>query len=61
MTPKPSPLVAADLEPDDATRLAALLADAVTRQSRALDDAINGGMRHLPRLLRGPVKAVLFR
>jgi hypothetical protein len=51
----------ADLDPADAERLAALVAEATARQSKALDDAIDGGMGHIPRLLRGPVKAVLFR
>ena len=45
----------------DAARLVALILDATDRQARALDDAIDGGMGHIPRLLRGPVKAVLFR
>lgn len=45
----------------DADRLARLVDDATARQSKALDAAIDGGLRHLPRLLRGPVKAVLFR
>ncbi len=51
----------ADLAPADAERLAGLVADAIARQAKALDDAIDGGMGHIPRLLRGPVKAVLFR
>ncbi len=51
----------ADLAPADAERLAALVAEATARQSEALDAAIDGGMRHIPRLLRGPVRSVLFR
>ncbi len=51
----------ADLAPADAERLAGLVADAIACQAKALDDAIDGGMGHIPRLLRGPVKAVLFR
>lgn len=51
----------AGLDPAAADRLLALVADATARQSKALDAAIDGGMRHIPRLLRGPVKAVLFR
>lgn len=51
----------ADLAPADVERLAGLVADATARQAKALDDAIDGGMGHIPRLLRGPVKAVLFR
>ena len=45
----------------DAERLAALIADAKDRQARALREAIDGGMGHIPRLLRGPIKALLFR
>ena len=45
----------------DAERLAELIADAKDRQARALREAINGGMGHIPRLLRGPIKALLFR
>jgi hypothetical protein len=45
----------------DAEQLAALIADAKDRQARALRDAIDGGMGHIPKLLRGPIKALLFR
>ena len=45
---------ASDLDPADAQRVADLLAQTQTRQSKALDDAIDGGMRNIPRLLRGP-------
>jgi len=45
----------------DAERLAALIADAKERQARALRGAIDGGMGHIPRILRGPIKALLFR
>lgn len=56
-----TPRLIADLAPADAERLAGLIADATARQAKALDEAIDGGMGHIPRLLRGPVKAVLFR
>lgn len=49
------------LSASDAERLAALFVDARARQSQALGDAIQGGLGHIPRLLRGPVKAALFR
>lgn len=49
------------LSDSDAERLAELIADAKERQARALREAINGGMGHIPRLLRGPIKALLFR
>jgi hypothetical protein len=49
------------LDPGDAERLAALIVDARDRQARALDQAIEGGLRHIPHLLRGAVKAVLVR
>ncbi len=42
-------------------RLLSLVNEAKERQSEAVDAAIDGGMGHIPRLLRGPVKAVLFR
>lgn len=46
---------------EDAGRLADLIEDACARQARSLDHAIAGGLSRIPRLLRGPVKAVLFR
>lgn len=49
------------LDPADRDRLAALVEGATARQSEALDDAIDGGLGHIPRFLRGPVRAVLFR
>ncbi len=58
---EPASGAAARLDPEDAERLAVLVAAATARQSKALDAAMHGGLRHIPRLLRGPVKAVLFR
>ena len=37
-----------------------LLADARDRQSAALDEAVDHGLRFIPGLIRGAVKAVLF-
>lgn len=37
-----------------------LLADARQRQSTALDEAIDNGLRFIPGLIRGAVKLVLF-
>lgn len=63
MSPRERDVVAATpgLSDADAERLAELIADAKDRQARALREAINGGMGHIPRLLRGPIKALLFR
>lgn len=49
------------LDEESAARLATLIAESRDRQSAALDQAIDDGLRNLPRLLRGPVKKVLFR
>lgn len=47
--------------PDDAAAdLAALLAESRAAQHGALDAAIEKGMRHVPLLLRGPLKKILF-
>lgn len=59
--PAETSLAPTALSPPDADRLDALVADAVTRQRVALDRAIDGGLHHLPRLLRAPVRKVLFR
>jgi hypothetical protein len=61
MTGKPTPDYTAGLEPDDAERVIALVGEAIARESKALDKAVSGGLRRIPRLLRGPIKAVLFR
>jgi hypothetical protein len=51
----------AGLTAAQARRLAALVEDATARQAASLDRAIEGGLSHIPRLLRGAVKSVLFR
>ena len=55
------PVDPAGLTDADRERLAGLVGDARRRQAEALDRAIDGGLRHIPRLLRGTVKALLFR
>ena len=41
-------------------RLSADILAARKRQARALDEAIDNGLRMVPALLRGPVKKLLF-
>lgn len=48
------------LDPDDAAQLARMVTDARRRQADDLRRAIDGGLGHIPRLLRGPVKKILF-
>lgn len=55
------PVAVPGLEKADRARLAVLVTEARARQRAALDDAIEGGLGHLPRLVRGSVKAMLFR
>lgn len=55
----PPPEFAA-LSPAELTKLADLLAQAREQQSAALQDALEGGLGYLPRLVRGTVKRVLF-
>ncbi len=50
----------ADLSTAELTKLADLLAQARDQQSTALQEALEGGLRFLPRLVRGTVKRVLF-
>lgn len=40
--------------------LAGLLAESRQSQKQALNEAIEKGMRHVPMLLRGPLKRILF-
>lgn len=40
--------------------LAVLLAESRENQKQALHTAIEKGMRHVPMLLRGPLKKILF-
>ncbi len=49
------------LPADDIRQLAALIEDARERQSVELDEAIHGGLQHIPRPLRRVVRTVLFR
>lgn len=49
------------LTPDQADRLAALVDASRLRQRDDLKAAIDGGLGNLPRLVRGPVKRLLFR
>ena len=54
------PAVAA-LPAQTLAELADALAAARREQARALTEAVEGGLGFLPRLLRGPVTAVLLR
>lgn len=56
----PAPRIA-DLDAEDQQRLASLVGRARDEQSRALDAAIEGGLKHIPRPLRGVVRRALFR
>lgn len=55
------PGVIAVLDEQSQHRLAGLIAGAVRQQGRALDEAIEGGLRHIPRPLRAVVRRALFR
>lgn len=55
------PGVLAALDEQSQQRLADLIAGAVHHQGRALDEAIEGGLRHIPRPLRAVVRRALFR
>lgn len=54
------PLAFADLAPEQQQLLAGALRDARHRQAAALDEAAERGLSFVPRLLRGPVKKLLF-
>jgi len=56
----PLPPGLAGLEEADATHLADAVEAARSRQSAALRTATEGGLDFVPKLLRGPVKKVLF-
>ena len=45
-----------ELDDDDLTDLATAVTDARRRQSRALAEAGERALRHVPRLLRGPIR-----
>ena len=50
----------ADLSAAELTKVADLLRQAREQQSAALQEALEGGLRFLPRLVRGAVKRVVF-
>jgi hypothetical protein len=50
----------AALDATDRDRIADAIDAARTRQARALAKATEGGLDFIPKLLRGPVKKVLF-
>lgn len=45
-----------ELDDDDLTQLASAVTDARRRQGRALAEAGERSLRHVPRLLRGPIR-----
>jgi hypothetical protein len=55
----PPPSGVAKLAAADLHHLAAAVEAAAAEQSRSLRRAMDGALAHLPRLLRGPVKALL--
>ncbi len=48
------------LTPDQQTLLADAVLAACARQAAAIDEAAESGLSFVPRLLRGPVKRLLF-
>lgn len=56
----PPPPDLADMDEDLRRRLAELVGRARDDQARALDQAIEGGLNHIPRPLRGMVRKALF-
>ncbi|MCC7076867.1 MAG: hypothetical protein IT198_07050 [Acidimicrobiia bacterium] len=54
-----APVDVTGLDPGDADRLADLVVSAKRRQAEVLGSAIDGALGNIPRLLRGPVKALL--
>lgn len=59
--PTPPTLRSPSLTPDQAAGLADLVVAVEARQRADLRAAVDQGIRHVPRLLRGPVKALLLR
>lgn len=55
------PASVAALPDETLAALAEALAAARREQARALSEAVQGGLGFLPRVLRGPVTAVLLR
>jgi hypothetical protein len=49
----------AGLSEEDATALAGLVEHAAADRAALIERAIDGSLRHLPPLIRGPVKRVL--
>jgi hypothetical protein len=49
----------ADLSDEEATALAGLVEHAAAERARLIDRAIEDSLRHLPALVRGPVKRAL--
>ncbi len=56
----PPPDEVAALDAADLARLAAALQAARTRQVALAEKAAEDGLRFIPRLVRGPVKKILF-
>lgn len=52
---------AVELTDDHATRLAELVTAARAQQRRDLRAAVDGGLSHIPKLLRGPIKKLVVR
>jgi hypothetical protein len=48
------------LAEDELLVLADLLHDAKARQARELDEGVEGSLEIVPRLMRGPVRKILF-
>ena len=48
------------LKPENRVLLEELVADAVSQQQKAVDQAVRKVLRHVPVFLRGPVKRVLI-
>ena len=55
----PPPPEFAALSPEHRTALAAAVERAAQARSKLLDRGIEGSLRHIPGVLRGPVKRVL--
>ena len=52
--------VLAELSDDEAAELVTMIRATRRSQNKALDAAINDVLRHLPRLVRGPAKKIVF-
>lgn len=58
--PAPAGQYLHQLEPADAMHLLTAVAGAESAQQKAVDAAIKGALDHVPMLLRGPVRKLLF-